>query len=50
MYRNALEKFKKKLSQDIYSFEDAPCLCGKQNGKLIARYDKYALPVDTYLC
>lgn len=48
--RDALEKFREKLIQGIYSFEEVSCLCGNRDGKLIARRDRYALPVNTFLC
>jgi SAM-dependent methyltransferase len=46
----ALCEFRKKLEQNAYEFEKASCLCGEQNGRLIAEVDRYALPVRTYLC
>jgi len=48
--RNALDGYIKKLSHNIYNFEEASCICGMKNGKLIARCDRYALSVNTYLC
>ena len=46
----ALLQFRKKLANGHYSFEETPCLCGKNNGRLIAKRDRYGLPVSTYLC
>ena len=48
--RTALNKFREKLGRGVYSFEQANCLCGRQKGKLIAQRDRYALPVNTYVC
>lgn len=47
---DALARFSTKLDHNFYTFEKADCLCGTQNGKLIARHDRYGLPVNTYLC
>lgn len=47
----ALERFRAKLGKGDYTFEQASCcLCTRQDGELIARRDRYALPVNTYLC
>lgn len=46
----ALERFRSKLAQGVYQFEDVPCLCGSTKGKLVAQRDRYALPVRTHLC
>jgi len=48
--QTGLEEFKSKLSKGYYEFEDATCICGSRDGKLIAQRDRYALPVNTYLC
>src|SRR4030042_311888 len=48
--RKALTIFREKIKQGTYSFEYVPCLCGRQDGKLIAQRDRYALPVNTCLC
>jgi len=48
--QEALEKFRSKLSQGKYVFESVPCICGNEDGKLIAERDRYALLVRTYLC
>ena len=48
--KDALEKFCHKLAQGMYSFQQATCLCGTNGGILVARRDRYALPVNTYLC
>jgi len=48
--RKALDIFNEKLKKQVYTFEEVPCLCGKFDGKLIANYDRYALPANTYLC
>lgn len=46
----ALEKFKIELRGGSFSFEETTCLCGERKGLLIATRDRYALPVNTYLC
>jgi SAM-dependent methyltransferase len=48
--RVALAIFRDKLARGVYSFETVPCLCGTRDGLLIARRDRFALPVPTYLC
>ncbi|RZB30177.1 MAG: hypothetical protein SRB1_02457 [Desulfobacteraceae bacterium Eth-SRB1] len=48
--RKALNRFREKLTDGVYSFEKASCLCGEYNGKLIAQRDRYALSVNTLLC
>lgn len=47
---SALDNFRLKLSEGEYQFEDSACLCGEEKGRLIAQVDRYALPVNTYLC
>lgn len=46
----AVENFRKKLSEGEYQFEHSACLCGNEDGRLISQVDRYALPVNTYLC
>lgn len=46
----ARAEYLKKLTTGEYSLESAPCLCGSKGGILIARVDRYALPIDTWLC
>lgn len=48
--QEALCAFRAKLERGLYGFEETPCLCGDWRGKLIAQRDRYALPVNTYLC
>ena len=48
--RDALAAFRAKMNQGAYVFEDSACLCGARNDLLVARRDRYALPVNTYLC
>lgn len=47
---DALFQFKNKIANGHFSFEESPCLCGRYDGLLIAKRDRYGLPVDTYLC
>jgi len=48
----ALKKFIFELQDNVFSFEDTTCLCGENSGSAItiAKRDRYALHVDTYLC
>ena len=46
----ALCRFREKLAQGVYSLEEARCLCGGRQGTLIAQRDRYALPVNSFLC
>lgn len=46
----ALLSLKKKLADGTYPMEPAACLCGATTGELIATTDRYALPVNTWLC
>lgn len=46
----ALSAFRNKIEQGEYLFEDRPCLCGDTGGYLIAKRDRYALNVNTWLC
>jgi SAM-dependent methyltransferase len=48
--QNALNEFKLKLNQKIYTLETVACVCNSNDGLLIAQTDRYGLPVDTYLC
>jgi SAM-dependent methyltransferase len=48
--RCALTAFRRKLEQGVYTFEDAGCLCGRPGGWHVAARDRFALPVDTWLC
>lgn len=48
--KNALLQFREKLKGGYYSFEECLCLCGNNNGRLIAKRDRYGLAVGTYLC
>lgn len=47
---DALLRFRKKLKSGHYSFEECLCLCVKNNGRLMAKRDRYGLAVSTYLC
>ena len=47
---NALACFRDKLAVGAYQMESAACLCGETTGELIATTDRYALPVQTWLC
>lgn len=46
----ALNRFKNKLNSQYYSIEEVPCLCGSTDSFLIAKVDRYALPVQTHIC
>lgn len=46
----ALDQFKSELKQGLFPFEQANCICGQKDGILLAKRDRYALKVDTYLC
>lgn len=46
----SIEHFREKVEQGIYKFEKKACLCGNENGFLIAERDRFALDVKTFLC
>ncbi|MBU5612557.1 class I SAM-dependent methyltransferase [Geomonas azotofigens] len=46
----ALERFRTGMNEGLYALEPAPCICGSEDGVLLARRDRYGLEVDTYLC
>lgn len=46
----ALKTFQSKITNGIYSLEDAQCLCGAKRGLIVAKVDRYALSVQTNLC
>ena len=46
----ALSSLQEKLDSRQYEVEQVACLCGRDEGQLVARRDRYALPVDTHLC
>lgn len=48
--QKALDAFRQSLVAGEYQFESVSCLCGNSEGILIAQRDRYALPVNTYLC
>ncbi|MBJ6799253.1 class I SAM-dependent methyltransferase [Geomonas propionica] len=46
----ALKRFRTGVKEGGYELEPAPCICGSDDGMLLARRDRFALEVDTYLC
>lgn len=40
----------KKMTSEIYRLEANPCLCGKTEGVVVARKDRYDIPLTTVLC
>ena len=46
----ALSAFKAKINCREYQMEKVICLCGRDNSDLVARRDRYGLPVNTHLC
>jgi 2-polyprenyl-3-methyl-5-hydroxy-6-metoxy-1,4-benzoquinol methylase len=46
----ALSELQKKFWNGSYSFEATSCLCGQEVSVLIAKRDRYALPINTWLC
>jgi SAM-dependent methyltransferase len=47
---HSLSDFQNKVNQGVYTFEQAPCLCGNSGGILLTERDRYCLSVNTYLC
>jgi len=45
-----LKRYRSKVATGQYHFEEVPCICNKHDGILVARFDRYSLPVDTRLC
>ncbi|OGN75967.1 MAG: hypothetical protein A2X25_02160 [Chloroflexi bacterium GWB2_49_20] len=50
--KEAIRKFKQKISAGTYKLENADCLCGskKENSILVSNEDRYGLAVNSYLC
>lgn len=46
----ALKKHIQKLESGELSLTVTNCLCGNKGGRLLARYDRYGIPIDTYVC
>lgn len=46
----ALEGFRRKLAAREYASAPRPCLCGARADVLVARRDRYGIPLDTVLC
>jgi len=48
--RRAIAAFEGKLASGAYALEAAACTCGSTEGRLLAQRDRFALPVETWLC
>jgi SAM-dependent methyltransferase len=46
----ARDRVQDKLKTGTYQLEDVPCFCGADEAQLLARRDRYGLPVNTLLC
>ncbi|MDD5136527.1 MAG: class I SAM-dependent methyltransferase [Candidatus Omnitrophica bacterium] len=48
--REHVNRFNEKVLSGAIKFEKVPCLCGSDDFKLLARYDRYSLLQDTVIC
>ena len=46
----AQAELKNKLEKSIYKTESVPCLCGSDEFEVLAKKDRYGLPLHTVIC
>lgn len=48
--RNAINELVQKIESGVYQLTENDCMCGSQEGILVAQKDRYGTDNDTYLC